>query len=313
MSNWRLSARDRAIALLLEVLARRPRSELVKTALRVSRDPMGRFGIVTVGFLALVALLAPVIAPHDPLQQYRDQLLAGVSWQFPLETDHLGRCILSRLIWGARISLTVSLLVISLGGAVGVFTGLVSGYLGGWIDAVIMRIYDGILAFPGILFGLLVVAMLGPGQMTVAFAIAINVTPRYARLMRSRVLQEREKDYVLAARSIGATGWRLMWLHILPNAVTPLIYVMALTAGFAVLAEAGLSFLGLGTQPPHPSWGVMLSDARPYLHAAPLYSIFPGLALVLLLLGLNFLADALRTVLDPHGAYSGGLPFRSGP
>lgn len=273
---------------------------------------MGRFGMVTVGFLALVALLAPLIAPHDPLQQYRDQLLAGVSWQFPLGTDHLGRCILSRLIWGARISLTVSLLVITLGGGVGIVTGLVSGYLSGWIDSLIMRIYDGILAFPGILFGLLVVAMLGAGQMTVAFAIAINVTPRYARLMRSRVLQEREKDYVLAARSIGATQWRLMWSHILPNAVTPLLYVMALTAGFAVLAEASLSFLGLGTQPPYPSWGVMLSDARPYLREAPLYSIFPGVALVLLLLGLNFLADALRTALDPHGVYSGRPPFRSG-
>lgn len=282
-------------------------------ALRVLQDPMGRFGIVTLAFLALVALLAPVIAPHDPVQQHRDHLLAGVSWQFPLGTDHLGRDMLSRLLWGARVSLTVSLLVIAFGAGIGVSTGLVSGYLGGWIDTVAMRIYDGILAFPGILFGILVVTMLGPGQMTVAFAIAINVTPRYARLMRSRVLQEREKDYVLAARSIGATDWRLVWLHILPNAVTPLLYVMALTAGFAVLAEAGLSFLGLGTQPPHPSWGAMVSDARPYLRQAPLYSIFPGLALLLLLLGLNFLADALRTALDPHRAYFGRLPLRSGP
>jgi ABC-type dipeptide/oligopeptide/nickel transport system permease subunit len=280
----------------------------------VSRDPMGRFGIVTVSLLALVALLAPVIAPHDPLHQYRNQLLAGMSWEFPLGTDHLGRCILSRLIWGGRISLSVSLLVIVLGGGVGVFTGLISGYLGGWIDTVIMRIYDGIMAFPGILFGLLVVVILGPGQSTVAFAIAIHVMPRYARLMRSRVLQEREKDYVLAARSIGATGWRLMRLHILPNAVTPIVYVMVLTAGFAVLAEASLSFLGLGTQPPYPSWGVMLSDSRPYLRVAPLCSIFPGLALVLLLLGLNFLADALRTALDPYGElYSGQLRVRSEP
>jgi ABC-type dipeptide/oligopeptide/nickel transport system permease subunit len=276
-------------------------------ALQVLRDPMGRFGIIAVGFLALVALIAPVIAPHDPLQQHREQLLAGISWQFPLGTDHLGRCLFSRLIWGARISLTVSVLVIALGGSIGMLTGLLSGYLGGWIDTVIMRIYDGILAFPGILFGLLVVAIVGPGQTTVALAIAINVTPRYARLMRSRVLQEREKDYVVAAKSIGVREWRLMWLHILPNAVTPLIYVMALTAGFAVLAEASLSFLGLGTQPPHPSWGVMLSDARPYLRVAPLYSIFPGCALVLLLLGLNFLADALRTAFDPHGSRYGKL------
>lgn len=279
---------------------RRPRSAMVDTVLRVLRQPMGIFGVAALALFLFAALCSPLISPYDPLAQHRGVELTAPGATYLLGTDELGRDVLSRLIWGARNSLIVSILAVTLGAAAGVSTGTVAGYLGGWVDTVIMRVYDGLLAFPGILLAVLIIAVVGPGQMTVAYALALGATPGYARLMRSRVLQERENDYVLAARGIGAGSWRIMFIHVLPNAIAPLIYVMALTMGIAILAESALSFLGLGTQPPTPSWGAMLAEARPYLRQAPLDAIFPGLCIALLLLGLNFLADALRDALDPR-------------
>lgn len=279
---------------------RRPRSIAVETSLRVVRNRMGLFGLVVLGLLVACAVFAPLFSPYDPVEQHRGAELARPGGRFLLGTDQLGRDLLSRLIWGARNSLIVSVLAVSLGAGVGVSTGLLAGYVGGWVDALIMRVYDALLAYPGILLAILVIAVFGAGQANVAYALAIGATPVYARLMRSRVLQEREKDYVTAARAIGARARRIMAIHILPNAVAPLIYVMALTMGFAVLGEAALSFLGLGTRPPTPSWGAMLTEARPYLREAPLYAIVSGLCIAILLLGLNFLADALRDALDPR-------------
>ena len=278
----------------------RPPAVATDTFVRVVRNPMGLFGIVVLAALVVCALGAPLISPFDPAQQHRGAELLGPGETYLLGTDRLGRDELSRLIWGARNSLTVAVLAVVLGAAVGVSTGLLAGYLGGWLDVGVMRFYDALLAFPGILLAILIISVLGPGQTTVAYALALGSTPGYARLMRSRVLQEREKEYVLAAQTAGADAWRVMFVHVLPNAVAPLIYVMALTMGFAVLAESSLSFLGLGTQPPLPSWGAMLTEARPNLREAPLNSILPGTCIAILLLSLNFLADALRNALDPR-------------
>jgi ABC-type dipeptide/oligopeptide/nickel transport system permease subunit len=282
------------------VAVRAPRSATVNIALRVLRNPMGAAAVAILSILTLAALFAPLISPYDPIEQHRGAELLQPGGLYSLGTDQLGRDVLSRLIWGARNSLVVGVLTVLIGAAIGVSSGLLAGYLGGWLDAVIMRVYDAVLAFPGILLAILIIAVVGPGQTTVAYALAIGSTPGYARLMRSRVLQEREKDYVIAAETAGARARRIMFIHVLPNAIAPLVYVMALTMGFAVLAEASLSFLGLGTQPPTPSWGRMLTEARPSLREAPFDSIFPGLAIAILLLALNFLADALRDALDPR-------------
>ncbi len=280
--------------------SRRSRSPLAGAISRTIRNPMGAFGLSVVLALALVALAAPALAPYDPFLQHPGHELAPLGGAFPWGTDELGRDILSRVIFGTRTSLLVGVISVGLGAAAGIATGLLAGYLGGWLDGLIMRFYDALLAFPGILAGVAVVTVLGPGTINVAIAIAIAVTPLFARLTRASVLAERERDYVLAEHCLGAGSARIMWRHVLPNCLPPLLVQLALTMGFAVLAEAGLSFLGLGTQPPIPSWGAMLNESRAYLRDAPWIAIWPGAALALLMLGLNFLADALREALDPR-------------
>ncbi|HEY2596103.1 MAG TPA: ABC transporter permease, partial [Chloroflexota bacterium] len=220
-------------------------------------------------------------------------------------TDELGRDLLSRIIYGARPSLVVALLVVLIGGGLGIVSGLTAGYFGGWINAVIMRVFDALFAFPAILLGFVIIAALGPGKYQVAVAIAIAVVPSLGRVARSLVLKERNRDYVLAARSCGANSGRVMFVHVLPNAVSPMIVNLALLMGFSVLAEASLAFLGLGTQPPEPSWGAMLNGSRAYLRVDPWMAIGPGIVLAMLLLGLNYLADALRDAFDPHRVNAG--------
>ena len=194
------------------------------------------------------------------------------------------------------------MLATAIGATIGVATGLLSGYLGGWVDSVIMRFYDALLAFPGIIIGIGVISVLGPSSINVAYALALGGMPFFARLMRSTVLSEREREYVFAARCIGAADGRIMVRHVLPNTLPPLLVQLSLAMGFAVLAEASLSFLGLGTQPPDPSWGSMLNDSRAYLREAPFYGLWPGLALTILLVALNFLSDASarRSRSPPH-------------
>ena len=261
---------------------------------------MGLFGLTVLTLLVLAAVAAPMLSPHDPAEQFRGMELKPPSGAFLLGTDQLGRDLLSRIIYGSRASLIVGVLSVLLGAGVGVSTGLCAGYIGGWADIVIMRIYDALLAFPGLLLGIAVIAITGPGIFNVALAIAIAQMPGDARLTRSIVLSLRERDYVQAARSLGASRLRIMLTHILPNTLPPLLVQFSLAMGFAVLAEASLSFLGLGTQPPTPSWGSMLNDSRPYLRQAAWYGIWPGVALALLLVALNYLSDALRSALDPR-------------
>lgn len=280
----------------------RPRDPLVLAAWLTVRDPMGALGLAVLGLVVLAAILAPWISPYSPIIQHPDHLLAVPSATFPLGTDEFGRDLLSRIIWGARVSLLVGLVAVALGAGVGVGSGLLSGYVGGWVDAVIMRIYDAVLAFPTILLGVGVVTVLGPGNVNVALALAVAQTPVFARLARASVLSEREREYVTAAISVGAGRGRIMVRHVLPNILGPIIVQLSLAMSFAVITEAALSFLGLGTQPPTASWGQMLNDSRAYLREAPWYGIWPGVALGLLLISLNFLADVFRDSLDPRRA-----------
>ena len=282
------------------VRARPARSWVTEAAIRVLRSPNGALGLFVIGLLVLVAIAAQVLAPYDPIAQHPGRELAPPGGAFPLGTDELGRDLLSRIIYGTRLAFVVSLIAVGVGTAVGVATGLVAGYFGGIVDTMFMRLYDVILTFPGILVGIAVVTVLGPGSINVAWALAVGLAPGAARLIRSCVLTEREREYVVAARSCGARDRRIMWLHILPNSIAPLLVTTFLAFGYAVLAEAGLSFLGLGTQPPQPSWGGMLNTSRAYLRDAPWYGIWPGVSLALLIYGLNSLSDALRDALDPR-------------
>jgi peptide/nickel transport system permease protein len=276
------------------------RSPLIQALSRTLQNPMGLVGAVIVLLMVAAALAAPLISPYDPIEQHPGFELQPPGGQFWLGTDHLGRDLLSRIIYGSRSSMLIGVVAVGLGAAFGIGSGLAAGYLGGWVDSVLMRLFDALLSFPAILLGIGVVAVLGGGPLSVAYALAIATIPTFARLMRARVLSEREREYVVAARCIGARSGRIMGMHVLPNAIAPLLIQISLSMGFAVLAESALTFLGLGTQPPTPSWGGMLNESRAYLRTAPWFGIFPGLALALLLLGLNFLTDALRDALDPR-------------
>lgn len=279
---------------------RAARSPWISALLRVRHNPMGLVGGGILAILVLAAVLAPIMSPYSPVQQHPGAELRGPNSQFWLGTDQLGRDLFSRIIWGARNSLLVGVLAVVLGGTIGIASGVLAGYLGGWVEIALMRTYDAVMAFPPILLGVAVVTVLGPGLMSVAYALALASVPLFARLARSTVLSEREKEYVQAARCIGVGHARIMFGHVLPNAIAPLIVQLSLMMGVAVLAESGLSFLGLGTQPPEPSWGAMLNDSRAYLRQDIWYGIWPGVALALLLLGLNYISDAMRDAFDPR-------------
>jgi peptide/nickel transport system permease protein len=272
---------------------------------RTWRNPLGKFGLIILGILVFAAIFAPLISPYDPIVQHQGKELLGPNAEYWFGTDELGRDLLSRVIYGARPSLVVALMVVLIGGGLGIVSGLTAGYFGGWVNSVIMRLFDALFAFPAILLGFVVIAALGPGKYQVAIAIAIAVVPSLGRVARSLVLKERYRDYVLAARSSGAGSGRVMFVHVLPNAVSPMIVNLALLMGFSVLAEASLAFLGLGTQPPEPSWGAMLNGSRAYLRVDPWMAIGPGVVLAMLLLGLNYLADALRDAFDPRRVNAG--------
>jgi peptide/nickel transport system permease protein len=287
------------------VHTRKSAHPLVAAFVRTYRNPLGMFGLVILSLLVLVALFAPLIAPYDPVAQHQGSELQGPNPTFWFGTDELGRDLLSRVIFGTRPSLTVALMVVFIGGGLGILAGLAAGYFGGWVEAFLMRLFDALFAFPPILLGFVVIAALGPGTTQVAYAIALAAVPTLGRVTRSLVLKERHRDYVLAARCVGARSGRVMFLHVLPNAFAPLIVNIALLMGFSVLAEASLAFLGLGTQPPTPSWGAMLNASRAYLRVDPWMAIGPGVVLALLLLGLNYLSDALREAFDPRRVNAG--------
>jgi peptide/nickel transport system permease protein len=265
----------------------------------VLRNPLGRVGLSILALFLLAALLAPILAPYDPIENHRGDELARPSSIYPMGTDELGRDIWSRILYGSRITLQVGVLAVLLASLIGVMSGMVAGFVGGPIDSAIMRFWDMIQSFPAILVGVAVVAVLGPGALQSAVALAVINFPRFARLARACVLVEKGKEYVVAARAAGAGTQRIVLVHILPNAISPLLVQFAMAMVFAVLLEASLSFLGLGTQPPQPSWGAMLRASRRYLREAPWYGIAPGLIISILMLGLNFLSDAVRDAMDP--------------
>jgi peptide/nickel transport system permease protein len=272
---------------------------------RLLRGPKGTFGLVVLSLLVIVAVFAPVIAPYDPIELDVRNKLEGPSLEHLFGTDELGRDILSRIIHGSAVSLQIGVMAVAIAALVGVTTGLIAGYTGGLTDSVIMRIWDTILAFPGIFLAIGLVSILGPGPTVAIFAVALTSMPTFARLTRSIAIATKEMEFVTAERALGASNFGIIFRTILPNCLTPVIVNIAIAAPSAILMEASLSYLGLGSQPPDPSWGNMLQAAQVYISQAPTYGIFPGLALTLVVLGMNFFADGLQDALDPRRIRTG--------
>jgi peptide/nickel transport system permease protein len=272
---------------------------------RLARARGAAVGVAVLAILAAAALAAPWLSPHDPIRTSPRSALQAPGATYLLGSDQYGRDVLSRVLYGARISLMVGLLSVSIAVGLGTPLGLVSGYYGGRLDAFLMRVVDVLLAFPGILLALVVVSVLTPGLTNVMIAVGISAVPTYARLVRGSVLSARENLYVEAARALGGRDVLVVGRHVLPNVVAPLIVTATLGLGTAILSAAALSFLGLGSQPPTPEWGRMLSEGRDYLREAWWISTFPGLAIMVTVLAMNLLGDGLRDTLDPA--------LRSGP
>jgi len=272
------------------------------TGLRFARrKPLGFTGALLLVLFLLMAAFAPVLAPYDPFVQDAEARISPPSAAHLLGTDKFGRDLLSRVIYGARISLYVTVLSMTLASVVGTVTGLTSGYYGGTLDALLQRLVDALMAFPTLVLALAIMAVLGPSLTNVALAVAITQMPRTARIMRSTALALRGTVFIEAARAVGAGHSRILLRHILPNTWAPLIVISTVGAAWAIVVEASLSFLGMGTPPPHPSWGLMLSgEGIDFIEAAPWIGIFPGIAISLAVFALNLLGDALRDVLDPR-------------
>jgi ABC-type dipeptide/oligopeptide/nickel transport system permease subunit len=275
------------------------RSQGLSVLVTVLKDRKGIIGAAITFVLLLVAVAAPWLAPYPPLEMYKGQELQPPSAQYWFGTDEFGRDNFSRIIYGSRISIAVGAAAVFLAGLVGVSTGLAAGYLGGRVDSIIMRAWDGLLAFPGVFLAIGVVAVLGPGPVNATLAVAIINVPIFARLARASTLSEKEKEYVEAALSMGASPSRVMLRAILPNCLPSILVQMTLGVPQAILVEAALAFLGLGTQPPLPSWGTMLQSARAFMMRSAWYPIFPGAAITLLVLALSLFGDSLRDALDP--------------
>ena len=271
----------------------------------IRRSKAGTFGWICLVVFFLMAVFAPVLAPFDPTAADLSQRMdpPTLSWlglgSHPLGTDQLGRDILSRIIVGSRLTMLVATAAVLLGGVFGVFMGLVSGYFGGWTERIVMRLADVQLAFPLMLLALIIVAVMGPNLRNLILVLALTSWVRYARIVRGEVLSLREREFVISARAIGANAWWIILFHILPNVMTPALVVGTLELGRVVIMEAALSFLGLGVQPPDPSWGRMLADGRTYMTSAWWLATFPGVAILLLCLSVNLVGDWLRDYFDP--------------
>jgi peptide/nickel transport system permease protein len=264
------------------------------------KNKLALAGLVIASGLTIVAILAPWIAPYDPSTQELADRLKGPSWQHPFGNDELGRDILSRILLGARVSMRVGATVVLLSGVVGVLIGGFAGYFGGKLDTfVTVIVVNSLMAFPGILLAIALVAFLGPGLDRLIFSLTIIGWVGYARLARGQVLKIKTLEFVEAARALGASNMRIFFLHVLPSIIQPILVQASIGMAAAVLAEASLSFLGLGITPPAPSWGAMLDDGRNHLFDAPHMVLFPSVALVLTVLSFNFLGDAFRDWLDP--------------
>ena len=269
---------------------------------RLLRRKGAMVGLAVVVFFIALAILAPYVAPHDPLATSWGAIRKPPSETYFFGTDEIGRDVLSRVIWGARASLLAGLVSVCISLGLGLPIGLAAGYLGGWVDALISRVTDAMLACPFLILAIALAAFLGPSLTNAMIAIGISATPVFIRLTRAQVLSVKVEDYVEAARALGNPHLRIALRHILPNVVAPLIVQATLAIAAAIIAEASLSFLGLGQQPPAPSWGSMLNTAKNYVDHAPWMAIWPGVSIFLLVLSFNLLGDGLRDALDPrHG------------
>lgn len=269
------------------------------TFFRTLRGPGGTLGLLIILGTLVMAIIAPVLSPYDPLELHKGEQFLPPSSQYLFGTDEFGRDVLSRTIFASRISLLAGAFAVACAMAVGVPLGMLAGYFSGPVDTVIMRLMDTLLAFPAILLAMVIVAVLGVSSTNAMISVAVVSIPSFARIARSSVLSHKEMDYVMASRSIGTTDGRIIFRTILPNAIPPILVQIAVSVAFAILMEAALSFLGLGTQPPDPSWGAMLYTGRGYLRRAWWYGFFPGLFLTVLVLGFNMFSEALRDALDP--------------
>lgn len=267
---------------------------------RLRQNRLAVMGIIVLLFFFLMAIFAPIIAPHDPYESDFMNTLEGPSHSNLLGKDDLGRDVLSRIIYGSRISLTIGFISVAIGIIIGVPIGAISGYYGGKIDLIVQRFVDIMMAFPGILLAILIVAVMGVGLVNAMIAVGVVSIPTYIRLVRGSVLSLKNEEYIKAARSVGASNFYIIFRHILPHCLAPLIVQSSLQVGTAILWAAGLGFLGLGAQAPTPEWGAMLSQGRGYIRTAHHITTFPGIAIMLTVLGFNLVGDGLRDALDPR-------------
>ncbi|MCA9838909.1 MAG: ABC transporter permease [Trueperaceae bacterium] len=267
---------------------------------KFGRNPLAVLGTVLIAVLVLAALFAPWVAPHDPLtMDLLNPYLSPGSPGFLFGTDNFGRDILSRLIYGSRISLLIGIVVVSIASFLGTILGMVAGYFGGVVDDIIMRLVEIFYAFPFLILAIAVIALFGPSIFNLMWVLGLVSWPLYARVIRAQVLSLRETDYVEAARAAGMGSWRIMFKHILPNSLTPIIVMATFGIPEAILASAALGFLGLGVQPPTPEWGVMISEGKDFIRRAPYLITWPGIAIMIVVLSFNFVGDGLRDALDP--------------
>jgi len=267
---------------------------------RFRKNKLAMTGLVILCIIIAIAILAPVIAPYSPVEQHLEDRLQPPSSKYLFGTDELGRDILSRVLYGTQIALRVGVLVALISAAIGVTLGLISGYYGGIVDEVIMRIVDIVWSFPSLILALAIVSILGPGLINAMVAIALTMWASYARIVRGETLSVREELYIEAARAIGESDIRILFSYILPNVMSSILVLITYNIPSAIIVAASLSFLGLGAQPPTPDWGLMLSTARTYLTIAPWYSIFPGVAIMITVLAFNFIGDGLRDAIQPE-------------
>jgi peptide/nickel transport system permease protein len=267
--------------------------------LRLVHSPKGSFGMAVLIILMVVAAMAPVAAPYNPNELHLLDQLSAPSPRYVFGTDEVGRDVLSRVMYSARPALAAGLLTVALAACIGALTGLLAGYKAGAADALLMRVWDMLLAFPAIFLAIGIVSVLGPGWINAILAIAILNIPVFSRLVRASTLAVRNRDVVTAAYATGCSDTRIMFRHVLPSCLAPLVVQMAIAVPDAILVEATLSFLGLGSQPPDASWGNMLSAAQGYLSRSPWYALFPGLSITVVVVGMNFFADGLQDALDP--------------
>lgn len=268
---------------------------------RLLKNRLAVAGLVIVAILIVLAAAAPLVYPYEKaIGFYPDQTLQPPSYEHPMGTDDLGRDMIARVVWSSRVSVEVGFIAVGIGLVIGLLLGAISGYFGGWVDSLIMRSADVFFAFPFILGALAIMTILGPGFLNILIAVGILEWAYFARLFRSSTLSVKENDYIEAARAVGAGNMRIIFRHIFPNAVSPVVIYGAMSVGGAILAEAALSFLGIGVQPPQPSWGLMLAESRQFIASAPWMMYFPGLAIFITVLGFVLLADGLRDALDPR-------------